>query len=102
MKIKLAIGPAALLVAPACISARRVIPTRRSSRSPRISRRRRDKGAAMTLNRREFIKWMSAAAGVGAVAGCATTGGPSAGRVVVIGAGYAGATAAKYVRLGAP
>lgn len=56
----------------------------------------------MTLNRREFIKWMSAAAGVGAVAGCATTGGASAGRVVVIGAGYAGATAAKYVRMWAP
>ena len=56
----------------------------------------------MTLNRREFIKWMSAAAGVGAVAGCATTSGASAGRVVVIGAGYAGATAAKYVRMWAP
>ena len=56
----------------------------------------------MTLNRREFIKWMSAAAGVGAVAGCATTGGPSAGRVVVIGAGFGGATAAKYVRMWAP
>ena len=57
----------------------------------------------MTLNRREFIKWMSAGAGVAAVAGCAGTGGgTSAGRVVVIGAGYGGATAAKYVRMWAP
>ena len=57
----------------------------------------------MTLNRREFIKWMSAGAGVAAVAGCAGTGGgTSAGRVVVIGAGYGGATAAKYIRMWAP
>jgi sulfide dehydrogenase [flavocytochrome c] flavoprotein subunit len=57
----------------------------------------------MTLNRREFIKWMSAGAGVAAVAGCAGTGGgTSAGRVVVIGASYGGATAAKYVRMWAP
>ena len=57
----------------------------------------------MTLNRREFIKWMSAGAGVAAVAGCAGTGGgASAGRVVVIGAGFGGATAAKYVRMWAP
>jgi sulfide dehydrogenase [flavocytochrome c] flavoprotein subunit len=57
----------------------------------------------MTLNRREFIRWLAASAGVAAVAGCAGTGGgPAAGRVVVIGAGYAGATAAKYIRLWAP
>ena len=57
----------------------------------------------MTLNRREFIKWMSAGAGVAAVAGCAATGGgASAGRVVVIGAGFGGATAAKYIRMWAP
>lgn len=57
----------------------------------------------MTLNRREFIKWMSAGAGLAAVAGCAGSGGgTSAGRVVVIGAGYGGATAAKYVRMWAP
>ncbi len=37
------------------------------------------------------------------MAGCAGTGnGPMAGRVVVIGAGYAGATAAKYMRLWSP
>ena len=57
----------------------------------------------MALNRREFIRWMSASAGVAAIAGCAGTGGgPTVGRVVVIGAGYAGATAAKYIRLWAP
>ncbi len=57
----------------------------------------------MTLNRREFIKWLSAGAGVAAIAGCAGTGGgASAGRVVVIGAGFGGATAAKYVRMWAP
>ena len=56
----------------------------------------------MTFNRREFIKWVSATAGVTAAAGYAATGGASAGRVVVIGAGFGGATAAKYVRMWAP
>jgi len=55
----------------------------------------------MTISRREFLQWASAAAGASALAGCATTGG-SAGRVVVIGAGYGGATAAKYIRRWAP
>lgn len=55
----------------------------------------------MTITRREFIKWVSASAGAAAVSGCATTGG-NAGRVVVIGAGYGGATAAKYVKMWAP
>ena len=57
----------------------------------------------MTINRREFIQWMSAGAGLTVVAGCA--GGdrvPTVGRVVVIGGGYSGATAAKYIRLWAP
>ena len=56
----------------------------------------------MTISRREFMKWVSATAGVTAVAGCATTADGSAGRVVVIGAGYGGATAAKYVKMWAP
>jgi len=56
----------------------------------------------MIVTRREFVKWMSSAAAVSAVAGCATTSGGSAGRVVVIGAGYGGATAAKYVKTWAP
>jgi sulfide dehydrogenase [flavocytochrome c] flavoprotein subunit len=56
----------------------------------------------MALTRREFIKWASATAGIAAVSGCATTGGAGAGRVVVIGGGYGGATAAKYIKLWSP
>ena len=56
----------------------------------------------MTFSRREFMKWISATASVAAAGGCATTADGSAGRVVVIGAGYGGATAAKYVRMWAP
>ena len=55
----------------------------------------------MTLSRREFLQWASAAAGATAVGGCANVSG-SAGRVVVIGAGYGGATAAKYIKMWAP
>lgn len=56
----------------------------------------------MTFSRRDFIKWagMTGAAGL---AGCKTV--PPkrrAGRVVVIGAGYGGATAAKYIRMWSP
>ncbi len=57
----------------------------------------------MPLTRREFIKWLSASAGISAIAGCATmddTG--AAGRVVVIGGGFSGATAARYIRMWAP
>jgi sulfite dehydrogenase len=57
----------------------------------------------MAITRREFMKWVSATAGATAIAGCATTGaGGGAGRVVVIGAGYGGATTAKYIRMWAP
>src|SRR5258706_1290951 len=57
----------------------------------------------MTINRREFVRRVSAGAVLAALGGCATTAGkPAAGRVVVIGAGYAGATAAKYIRLWSP
>jgi len=57
----------------------------------------------MTLDRREFIRWMSAGAGVTAITGCAgSASGPTVGRVIVIGAGYSGATAAKYIRRWAP
>jgi len=56
----------------------------------------------MKLNRREFVKWMAASTGAAAVAGCAGMGGSSAGRVVVIGGGYGGATAARYIKLWAP
>lgn len=56
----------------------------------------------MTLTRREFVKWMAASTGVAAVTGCATPGVGSAGRVVVIGGGYGGATAAKYIKMWSP
>ncbi len=55
----------------------------------------------MTFSRREFMQW-TAAAGATAMTGCATTGGSSAGRVVVIGAGIGGGTAAKYVKMWSP
>ena len=54
----------------------------------------------MIMQRREFLKALSAVGASSAVAGCATPGsGPSLGKVVVIGGGYGGATAAKYLRL---
>jgi sulfide dehydrogenase [flavocytochrome c] flavoprotein subunit len=57
----------------------------------------------MALTRREFIKWLSAGAGVSAIAGCASMEeAGTAGRVVVIGGGLSGATAAKYIRMWAP
>ena len=55
----------------------------------------------MTFSRREFLQW-TAAASATAMAGCATTGSGSAGRVVVIGGGIGGGTAAKYVKMWAP
>ena len=56
----------------------------------------------MNLKRRQFVKnaGASGAAGVlGLFAGCASLRGGSRPQVVVIGGGYGGATAAKYVRL---
>jgi sulfide dehydrogenase [flavocytochrome c] flavoprotein subunit len=53
-----------------------------------------------TFDRRDFLKLGGAAAAL-AAAGCATMGGTKA-RVVVIGGGYGGATAAKYIRLWDP
>jgi NADPH-dependent 2,4-dienoyl-CoA reductase/sulfur reductase-like enzyme len=52
------------------------------------------------MKRRQFVQSLgagSAVAGLGLLAGCATTG--SGAKVVVVGGGYGGATAAKYVRL---
>ncbi|HEY6240348.1 MAG TPA: FCSD flavin-binding domain-containing protein [Burkholderiales bacterium] len=52
--------------------------------------------------RREFLKASGAAAATSLVPGCATQPAPPAksiGRVVVIGGGYGGATAAKYLRM---
>ncbi len=56
----------------------------------------------MSMNRRQFVQWTAASAGVAALHGCATTAGGAAGRVVVVGGGYGGATAAKYIKLWAP
>jgi sulfide dehydrogenase [flavocytochrome c] flavoprotein chain len=52
-----------------------------------------------TFDRRDFLKLTGAAATL-AAAGCATT--TSKARVVVIGAGFGGATAAKYIRMWDP
>jgi sulfite dehydrogenase len=52
------------------------------------------------FDRRDFLKLSGATAAL-AAAGCATLGGTKA-RVVVIGGGYGGATAAKYIRLWDP
>ena len=57
----------------------------------------------MSLSRRRFIQGLSAAMALGTAAGCGTTAPRKpAGRVVVIGAGYGGATAAKYIRMWSP
>ena len=50
------------------------------------------------MKRRQFLQ----AAGALSVAGCSSMGGASGPRVLVIGAGYGGATLAKYVRLWDP
>ncbi|WP_431094492.1 FCSD flavin-binding domain-containing protein [Polaromonas aquatica] len=50
------------------------------------------------FKRRSFLQ-STAALGLLGLAGCATTSVPSKAKVVVIGGGYGGATAAKYVRL---
>jgi NADPH-dependent 2,4-dienoyl-CoA reductase/sulfur reductase-like enzyme len=57
----------------------------------------------MALTRRDFVKWLSASAALSGSIGCATaTTSKTVGRVVVVGGGYAGATAAKYVRMWGP
>jgi sulfite dehydrogenase len=53
-----------------------------------------------TFDRRDFLKLGGAAAALAAT-GCATPGGAKA-RVVVIGGGFGGATAAKYIRMWGP
>ena len=62
--------------------------------------RKRDEAVART-SRREFLKSSGAAAALSLLPGCITEPAPpaNAGRVVVIGGGYGGATAAKYLRM---
>jgi NADPH-dependent 2,4-dienoyl-CoA reductase/sulfur reductase-like enzyme len=54
----------------------------------------------MTIDRRQFLKAGAYGAALAAASGCAAVGGrgPKA-RVAVVGGGYGGATAAKYIRL---
>lgn len=54
------------------------------------------------MKRRQFIQTASAGSALGAfglMSGCASIGGGSGPKVVVVGGGYGGATAAKYVRM---
>jgi len=54
----------------------------------------------MSMQRRDFLKAGVAAAAAAGLAGCAgMPGGGAKARVVVVGGGYGGATAAKYIRL---
>src|SRR5690606_41970279 len=56
-----------------------------------------------TTSRRTLLKALGAASLLTAAGGCSLfASGPSAGRVVVIGGGFGGATAAKYLKLGNP
>ena len=51
------------------------------------------------MQRRQFMQGAGAAALLAAGTGCATTGQTPRGNVVVVGGGYGGATAAKYLRM---
>jgi sulfide dehydrogenase [flavocytochrome c] flavoprotein chain len=53
------------------------------------------------MQRRQFIQTAATLGAVASIMGCATGSGsiPSRARVVVVGGGYGGATAAKYVRM---
>ncbi len=51
------------------------------------------------MQRRQFVRGASAAGVLGLVSACAGRSGASAPKVVVVGGGYGGATAAKYVRM---
>ncbi len=55
----------------------------------------------MILNRRDFLKW-SGAGVAAALTGCAAMPGAPRARVVVVGAGFGGATCAKYLRQWGP
>jgi len=52
----------------------------------------------MNTQRRDFLKALGTASAFAAIPGCATMG-PASGKVVVVGAGYGGATAARYIRM---
>jgi NADPH-dependent 2,4-dienoyl-CoA reductase/sulfur reductase-like enzyme len=52
----------------------------------------------MSMPRRDFLKALGAASALATVPGC-TTMAPSSGRVVIVGGGWGGATAARYIRM---
>ena len=54
-----------------------------------------------TFNRRDFVKSAGALSllGTSAITGCASVGGTARPKVVVVGGGYGGATAAKYIAM---
>jgi sulfide dehydrogenase [flavocytochrome c] flavoprotein chain len=53
----------------------------------------------MNINRRGFVGTCGGVAATALAGGCATIGGGHMGKVVVVGGGFGGATAAKYLRL---
>ena len=56
----------------------------------------------MSLSRRRFLKQLAAGAVAGATAGVRRPAFAAGARVVVVGGGFGGATAAKYIRMWAP
>jgi NADPH-dependent 2,4-dienoyl-CoA reductase/sulfur reductase-like enzyme len=53
----------------------------------------------MSTQRRDFLKALGATTAIAALPGCASMGSGSGGKVVVVGGGYGGATAARYLRM---
>jgi sulfide dehydrogenase [flavocytochrome c] flavoprotein subunit len=53
----------------------------------------------MAIDRRQFLKAAGAGAALSGIGGCASMGHAAKGRVAVVGGGYGGATAAKYIRM---
>jgi NADPH-dependent 2,4-dienoyl-CoA reductase/sulfur reductase-like enzyme len=51
------------------------------------------------MQRRDFLKAVGATSAIAVLPGCATVPGSASGKVVVVGGGYGGATAAKYLRM---
>src|ERR1700754_5065803 len=85
---------------PSCSSSPRATATRRSACLPPTSPRRRSEGET-SMKRRSFLQGSGALGWLG-LAGCAATGSstpPSRAKVLVVGGGYGGATAGKYVRM---
>lgn len=57
----------------------------------------------MSISRRQFVKWLSASAAMASALGCAAASSRrTVGRVVVIGGGFGGATAARHIRMWSP